>query len=247
MRTFKETLKTLRNERNISQGKLASIIGVDRSSVSKWESGDRTPELSVGRKIASYFGVSLDYLFGATDDPNQELEFRTPEVPTRRLGLLEGIGGMNLNPPPRLADYLPVTDDTISASLTMIPVIGCVRGGPGGLAREERLGVEPAQIRGRAEDYFYLKVVGDSMAPAINEGDLALVRRQDQAENGQLVVAIVRGEFNDEGVIKQYKTYPSAVSLISFNPNYEPRFFPGKEMNRIAIVGKVVQTVHKWD
>lgn len=79
MRTFKETLKALRTERKISQGKLASILGVDRSSVSKWESGDRTPELSVGRKIANYFGVSLDYLFGATDDPNQEL----------RCGLLE--------------------------------------------------------------------------------------------------------------------------------------------------------------
>lgn len=247
MRTFKETLKTLRNERNISQGKLASIIGVDRSSVSKWESGDRTPELGVGRKIASYFGVSLDYLFGATDDPNQELEFRTTEVSARRLDLLEGIGGMRLNPPPRLTDYLPIPDATPASSLTMIPVIGCVRGGPGGLACEEQLGVEPAQIRGRPEDYFFLKVVGDSMAPAINEGDLALVRRQDQAENGQLVVAIVKGEFNDEGAIKQFNRYPSALTLTSFNPAFPPLFFAGKEQNRVRIVGKVVQTVRKWD
>ena len=246
-----EIIANYRKENNLSQRKFAERCkGISNGYISMIENNRNpktdepiVPSLGKLKIIAEAMEMSLEDLLNSADDMPVEL-------PTRKLHLFDGPGSIRFSPPAPLflTDEPPLPPDAVPAtSMEMIPVIGCVRGGPGGLAREERLGVEPAQIRGRAEDYFYLKVVGDSMAPAINEGDLALVRRQDQAENGQLVVAIVKGEFNDEGVIKQYKTYPSAVSLISFNPNYEPRFFPGKEMNRITIVGKVVQTVHKWD
>lgn len=242
-----EIIANYRAENNLSQRKFAERCkGISNGYISMIENNCNpktgkpiVPSLDKLKIIAEAMGMTLESLLDLADD--------MPVALSREVNLFDGPSAININPPPRLADYFPIPDATPATSLTMIPVIGYVRGGPGGLACEERLGVEPAQIRGRAEDYFFLKVVGDSMAPQINEGDLALVRRQDQAENGQLVVAIVKGEFNNKGVIKQYKTYPSAVSLISFNPNYEPRFFPGKEMNRITIVGKVVQTVHKWD
>lgn len=228
-----ETIRELRDQYGYSQEDLASLIGTTKQAICHYEKNRRKVSLEVATKIAEVFNVPVS---------------RLVDIPKGRLELLEGIGGIVYKPTPRLEDYLTETDDTIPAtSLTMIPVIGCVRGGPGGLACEERLGVEPAQIRGRADDYFYLKVVGDSMAPAINEGDLALVRRQDQAENGQLVVAIVKGEFNDEGTIKQFNRYPSALTLTSFNPAFPPLFFAGKEQNRVRIIGKVVQTVRKWD
>lgn len=198
------------------------------------------PSLDKLKIIAEAMGMTLESLLDSADDMPVELP--------RELHLFDGPSAIHLNPHPSLADYLPLSDDSIPApSLTMIPVIGCVRGGPGGLAYEERLGEEPAQIKGRAEDYFYLKVVGDSMSPEINEGDLALVRIQPTAENNDLVVAVIKGEFDDEGAIKKLNHYPSAIALTSFNPDYPPRFFAGKEMKRVTIVGKVVQTVRKWD
>lgn len=224
------TIRGLREARGLTQSGLASAIGVSKQTVCNYENNRREPSVETLQTIADALRVPVSRLI---------------DSPDRHLNLFDGPSALSFQPSP---DRPSCFSDIIPApALSLIPIIGVVRAGPGGLAFEEREGQEPAYIQGRAEDYFYLRVVGDSMAPKINEGDLALVKCQNYADNGQLVVAIVKGEFNDEGVIKQYKTYPSAVSLISFNPDYEPRFFPGKEMNRVRIVGKVVQTVRKWD
>ena len=56
---FKENLKFLRENNNISQKKLADAIGVAQSSVNYWEKGKRTPSVEAVQKIADYFNVSL--------------------------------------------------------------------------------------------------------------------------------------------------------------------------------------------
>ena len=61
---FGKILYELRIERGISQRKLGEILGVVNQTVSFWESGSREPDMDTLIKIAEYFGVSLDYLFG---------------------------------------------------------------------------------------------------------------------------------------------------------------------------------------
>lgn len=244
-----EIIANYRKENNLSQRKFAERCkGISNGYISMIENNCNpktgkpiVPSLDKLKIIAEAMELSLESLLDSADDMPVEL-------PPREVHLFDGPGSIQLPSSPSLTDEPLFPPDAIPASsMQMVRVIGSVKAGPGGSACEERLGVEPAYITGNADEYFYLKVIGDSMSPQINEGDLALVKCQNYADDGQLVVAIVRGEFNDEGVIKQFKTYPSAVSLISFNPNYEPRFFPGKEMNRVRIVGKVVQTVRKWN
>lgn len=243
-----EIIANYRKAHNLSQRKFAEMCnGISNGYISMIENNCNPktgkpiiPSLDKLKSLADAMNMSLETLLNEADDMPVELP--------REVSLFEGPSAFHINPPPRLSDYLPIpTDATPASSLTMIPVIGCVRGGPGGLAYEERLSEEPAYIKGRAEDYFYLKVAGDSMSPEINEGDLALVRIQTTAENNDLVVAVIKGEFDDEGTIKKFNHYPSAIALTSFNSYYPPRFFAGKEMNRIRIIGKVVQTVRKWD
>lgn len=123
-----------------------------------------------------------------------------------------------------------------------IPIIGTVRAGAGGLAYEEPDGVEYADVR-HPERYFYLRVEGDSMAPQIMEGDLALVRKQEDVESGDLAVVVING---DEGVIKKVLKSASAIVLQSFNPAYLPRIFSRGEMNELRIAGKVERTVRVW-
>ncbi len=61
--TFSEKLKKLRKERKVTQEQLASIIGVERSSIGKYETGTQ-PSTDIMKRIADYFGVTVDYLLG---------------------------------------------------------------------------------------------------------------------------------------------------------------------------------------
>ncbi len=125
---------------------------------------------------------------------------------------------------------------------TMIPVLGSVRAGYGALAFEEDMGQASATVKD-PQNYFYLVVKGDSMEPRIHEGDLALVRRQQVLEDGDLGV-VVYGD--GEGTLKRFLRRGNAVVLQPFNPTYEPIIVAGEELDHLYIAGKVVETKAQW-
>ena len=57
---FNDNLNKYRKQKGLSQEELAFRLGVSRQSVSKWESGQSTPELELIIEIADLFGISLD-------------------------------------------------------------------------------------------------------------------------------------------------------------------------------------------
>lgn len=124
----------------------------------------------------------------------------------------------------------------------MIPIVGTVKAGYNALAFEENYGAEPASVK-NPEEYFYLIVRGDSMAPRIASGDLALVHQQREVDSGDLAVVLVDGE---EGTLKKVVKQNGAVILQPFNPNYETQVYIGRDIKRLSIVGKVVETKSKW-
>lgn len=63
-------LKELRKKRNISQLKLAIDLNMNQNSISRYENLEREADYSTLIKFADYFGVSLDYLLGRTDEEN---------------------------------------------------------------------------------------------------------------------------------------------------------------------------------
>ena len=125
---------------------------------------------------------------------------------------------------------------------SLIPVIGTVKAGYGALAFEEDYGQEYARVKDPA-NYFYLVVRGDSMEPRIQDGDLALVHKQDTLENGDLGV-LIYGE--GEGTLKRYVRRGNAVVLQPFNPDYEELVLRGEELEQLHVVGKVIKTVTQW-
>jgi repressor LexA len=133
-------------------------------------------------------------------------------------------------------------DRSVNRNRQLIPVIGTVRAGYGSLAFEEDLGLEPAGLQPE-EDYFYLLVKGSSMAPRIQEGDLALVRRQAALDDGDLGV-IVYGD--GEGTIKCFRRKGAAVVLQPFNSAYEPMILTREDLEQLYIVGRVVETRARW-
>lgn len=70
-------LKELREKRKISQTRLAIELNMSQNSISRYESGVREADYKTLLAIADYFNVSLDYLFGRTDNPKMNTEIKT--------------------------------------------------------------------------------------------------------------------------------------------------------------------------
>lgn len=62
-------MKALRKERNKTQQDIATLLGVSRPAYTAYEQGNRTPDNDAVEKLADYYDVTLDYLFGRTDKP----------------------------------------------------------------------------------------------------------------------------------------------------------------------------------
>ena len=67
MKEFGERLKELRTEKNISATKLGKMIGVDGTTVLRWESEQMNPTIDKLTLICKFFGVTADYLLGLED------------------------------------------------------------------------------------------------------------------------------------------------------------------------------------
>ena len=70
LEVISKRLKQLREEAGLSQSKIGQLVGVPQSSIYRYEQGLSTPSPKTFRWYADYFDVSLDYLFGRTDDPH---------------------------------------------------------------------------------------------------------------------------------------------------------------------------------
>ena len=83
MKIIGKRLRALRESINISQESLALAIETTQSSINRYENGQTTPPVAIFRRYADQFDVSLDYIFGRTENPEgKSYEFRpriTPE------------------------------------------------------------------------------------------------------------------------------------------------------------------------
>ena len=69
MVTLAQRIEELRTARGLSRPALAAALGFPRTAIEKFETGRQTPTQDQQNKLASYFGVSLSYLRGETNDP----------------------------------------------------------------------------------------------------------------------------------------------------------------------------------
>ena len=94
-------------------------------------------------------------------------------------------------------------------------------------------------------EYFGLKVKGDSMTPRICDGDTVIVRRQDDAETDQVVIALING---NDATCKRLMKFDGGISLISFNPSYPPMIFTNEQIETmpVKIIGRVVENRQKY-
>lgn len=104
---------------------------------------------------------------------------------------------------------------------------------------------EISEEMARTGEFFGLLIKGDSMTPGICNGDVVIVRQQDDAENGDIVIVTINGT---DAVCKRLRKYKEGIELISNNPSYDPMEFSNKEITEqpVKIIGKVVELRRKF-
>jgi repressor LexA len=123
-----------------------------------------------------------------------------------------------------------------------IPVLGRVAAGIPIDAIEEIIDYEEIDNKlASTGEFFGLMIKGDSMTPRICNGDVVIVRKQEVAESGDIVIATING---DDAVCKKLQIYDKAVLLYSLNPAYDPIDVTGRE--DFKIIGKVVELRGKF-
>jgi len=130
----------------------------------------------------------------------------------------------------------------ISARLVSksLPIVGSVAAGPLSEALEHvegRLCVDSSLVSG--DDSFLLRVRGDSMIDAqIADGDLAVIRPQSVAENGDIVVAMLDGE----ATLKRFYREGGIIRLQPENSRLQPIILSAAD-GEVAVIGKVTSVI----
>jgi Predicted transcriptional regulators len=80
MQELAQRLKTLRDSVNLSQAKIAGLMGATQASVNRYENGQTSPPLKALLWYADFFDVSMDYIFARTEQPEGKLYEHKPKV-----------------------------------------------------------------------------------------------------------------------------------------------------------------------
>lgn len=164
-----------------------------------------------------------------------------------RMGKVQALADyFNINKSDLIEDKKLNIDTVPIESGYTIPVLGRVAAGYGKEAVEEVIGqIEISPSLASKGEFFGLLIKGDSMIPTLYDGDTVIVQRTDDAESGDLVIALVNGH---DATCKRLQKYAEGIALIPQNPVYEPMRFTESEIDTtpVKILGKVVEMRRKF-
>jgi len=144
---------------------------------------------------------------------------------------------------PNVSRGIEVVKQENSADEFEIPLLGLVAAGqPIEAILSHETVAAPRDMIGRGR-MFALRVRGDSMIEEnIQDGDIIIVASQQTAENGQVVVALIDGNY---ATVKKFYREPDFIRLEPANPQFKPIFI--KTSQRIQIQGVVRGLIRKYD
>ncbi len=153
--------------------------------------------------------------------------------------VIEGNLGKVATPPSRPSATVTSAD---AYRAVTIPVMGRIAAGTPieAIQTHSHTITVPPEMLGPGEHYA-LEVRGDSMIEAgIFDGDTVLIKKQDAASTGEIVVALVD---NEEATLKRLRRRGNSVALEAANPAYETRIFPP---DRVKVQGRLVGLLRKY-
>lgn len=211
MATFADRLTDALRIRNMTAAELARKMGINEGTISQYKKGLYEPKQRRTQQIAKILNVSIDWLMGA-DMPFSDYSF--PNLST-------------------------VPEDNVYE----IPVFDSVSAGFSAIAQDSIIEYKHTFIKNAAEKdkYIWVNVIGDSMAPTIENGDKLLIRKQESVDSGQVAIVLIDGE---EAAVKKVVYGKDWIELQSFNPYFPTRRFDGADVQKIRVLG-LVKEVNK--
>lgn len=149
----------------------------------------------------------------------------------------------------KIADVLGIDvsllyGESIESETVDVPLYGNISCGSGSViydTPEQHITSPKDWVNG--DVYFYVKAVGDSMTGAkVNEGDLLLIRKQIDLEEGQIGAVVI----NDEVFLKRVYKNNGKFTLVSENPEYPPVIFNPRTDDHIRIIGKLEKAITEF-
>lgn len=206
-----EYLKSLREKKDLSTRDVSDLAKVSNSYLSLVENGHRRASAVILKKLAPVYNVNY-------------------------LDLYVKAGYADLAEYEKQQQLLTPLSNQIT-----IPTLGTVKAGYDYLAQENIVGYESIDNVSDKENYYALKVAGDSMEPLFSDGDIAIVHKQDDFVSGNTCIILING---DEATVKKVVKKDDGIDLIAMNPYYPVKHFTKEEMEKIPveIIGKVIES-----
>lgn len=223
---FGQMIDYFRNENSLTMEELGRRLGKNKSSISRWISGERYPKIEEIEEIAKYFNTDVETLIFGFNTKINDITSIYNQLTTTRQERVYNYAEEQLN-----EQNGQIQEDNIvsivfgrqSAAGSMIYVDDV----------DAEMGVLPSSIVPNGANEL-VQITGDSMEPIIKKGSEVYLRYQPTVEDGE--IAIVRVE--DEGVTCKYLFRDGEnIILKSENSKYEDIVV---DASKVSVIGKVL-------
>jgi len=225
---FSIRLKKALQYRNMKQVDLCNKSGIDKALISNYLSGKYKAKQDKLHQLALALNVSEGWLMGYDVDMDRDW------LPYDDSDEIKNINIDN-------ARYIETTVKTIK-----IPILGRVPAGVPIEAIEDIIGYEeiPASMLNGGNNFFALKIDGDSMYPDYKTGDTIIIRQQPDCNSGDDCIVMVNG---DDATFKRVIKQDKSIILKPLNNNYEPYYFDEYEImtKPVKIIGVAIEVRRK--
>lgn len=223
---FGQMIDYFRNENSLTMEELGRRLGKNKSSISRWISGERYPKIEEIEEIAKYFNTDVETLIFGFNTKINDITSIYNKLTTTRQERVYNYAEEQLNEQNgqiQEDNIIPIVFGRQSAAGSMIYVDDV----------DAEMGVLPSSIVPNGANEL-VQITGDSMEPIIKKGSEVYLRYQPTVEDGE--IAIVRVE--DDGVTCKY-LYRDGQNIIlrSENPKYEDIVV---DAERVSVIGKVL-------
>ena len=207
-------LKTIRENLGYTVYDINKLCDISPSYVSLMENGKRKPSPIILKKLSQVYSLTYSDLLEKAE------YFELLDINTKK-------------------NKTVCKSDEFGNLILSIPVLGTVKAGYDWLAEENIVDyITLKENLPNAQEYYALKITGDSMLPLLSEGDFVIVHDQDDVESGQTAVILINGE---EATVKKVIKTNEGIELHSMNPYYPIKKFTFEDMKNIPvkIIGRV--------
>ena len=223
---FGQMIDYFRNENSLTMEELGRRLGKNKSSISRWISGERYPKIEEIEEIAKYFNTDVETLIFGFNTKINDITSIYNQLTTTRQERVYNYAEEQLNEQNgqiKEDNIIPIVFGRQSAAGSMIYVDDV----------DAEMGVLPSSIVPNGANEL-VQITGDSMEPIIKKGSEVYLRYQPTVEDGE--IAIVRVE--DEGVTCKYLFRDGEnIILKSENPKYDDIVV---DANKVSVIGKVL-------